>query len=460
MARNYKLQWLASSRRWRKQYQGKQYYFPLNDGETKASSYQRCLREWEAKKVEIDRAEKTATEPWLVELLEKLQQTYRNGQDAARFTRASETLRLVRIADSQSIELPVDEGGSVVAVQTVPPSIRAVRSDLDKYQDDLLLALQSKLDNPTPEHRPWENHEDTPIERTIGALLDRFQKSNRKVDRNRLKTFRKWCDEYQDAGEINGSYCREYYRYIMGRVQAGVWSPCYGKTLFGTFTHFVRWLFGEVEILDHMPRNLKKLRIETPPKQVEVFSVEDVKRYLNAADERLELSLLLMLNCGMTQIDIADLHPSEVDWQAGRIIRKRSKTKQQESVPVCNYRLWPRTFELLQRLRSEDSEGVLLTARGTPLVTRMNGKSRNDSVRLAFRRLMSKLGEKGKKLITFKKTSASLLNSKFGHDVSQLFLGHAPSTVAQKNYIAEERGRLDDPLKWLGQRYSLEDKSG
>jgi hypothetical protein len=43
MATRYKLQWLADSSRWRKQYKGKQYYFPLRPGETKLSSYRRCL---------------------------------------------------------------------------------------------------------------------------------------------------------------------------------------------------------------------------------------------------------------------------------------------------------------------------------------------------------------------------------------------------------------------------------
>jgi len=61
---------------------------------------------------------------------------------------------------------------------------------------------------------------------------------------------------------------------------------------------------------------------------------------------------------------------------------------------------------------------------------------------MAYRRLLNELDEKGKPLLTFKKTSASLLNSEFGHDVSQLFLRHAPRSIAQKHYIAEDARRL------------------
>ena len=67
-----------------------------------------------------------------------------------------------------------------------------------------------------------------------------------------------------------------------------------------------------------------------------------------------------MLNCGMTQRDISDLKDEEVDWNAGRIRRKRSKTANHDNVPVVEYLLWPRTFDLLKEYRS-GGELVLLT---------------------------------------------------------------------------------------------------
>jgi len=454
VARQYKLQWLSASRRWRKQYKGKQYYFPLLDGETKASSHYRCLQEWEAKKVEIDRDSQATTEPWLVSLLQGMQEDHRKNQDSARYVAATETLRLVRFAASNGVELPVDEDGNIIAATQLPAGVLAARQHLDLYQDGLLNALKASLGSPIPQHLPWETIEEQPIERTVGALLDRFQESNLRV-RQRIKTLRRWCDECQDASEINSVYCRRYYDYIVEQVEQGKWTAGYGKVLFAAFTQFVRWLYKEVEILDRLPRNLDDLRIEAPNRQVEVFDIRDVKRYVEAADGRLELYLLLMLNCGMTQIDISDLHPAEVDWDRGRVIRKRSKTKKREGAPVCTYFLWPRTLELLKGFRSGDPKRVLLTKRGTSVATRSNGSNRTDSVQKTYQRFLRQLGEQGKPLRTFKKTSASLINSEFGLDVAQLFLGHAPRSIAQKHYIVEDDHRLEKPLRWLAGQYGL-----
>ena len=50
----YQLTWMPESRRWRKFYRGRKYYFPLRPGETRESSYLRCLRAWLSKKDEVD----------------------------------------------------------------------------------------------------------------------------------------------------------------------------------------------------------------------------------------------------------------------------------------------------------------------------------------------------------------------------------------------------------------------
>ncbi len=77
----------------------------------------------------------------------------------------------------------------------------------------------------------------------------------------------------------------------------------------------------------------------------------------------MKLVLLLMANTGATQVDLSELRDSEAGWQAGRIIRKRSKTAAHENVPVVNYKLRPQTFQLLKKLRT-GGERVLLTEEG------------------------------------------------------------------------------------------------
>ena len=82
------------------------------------------------------------------------------------------------------------------------------------------------------------------------------------------------------------------------------------------------------------------------------MSRSEVQTLIEAAPGQLKLHLLLMLNCGFTQQDVADLGQEEVDWLAGMISRRRSKTGDHVTVPMVSYRLWPETFELLRRFRS------------------------------------------------------------------------------------------------------------
>jgi integrase len=77
------------------------------------------------------------------------------------------------------------------------------------------------------------------------------------------------------------------------------------------------------------------------------------------------LHFLLCLNAGFLASDINDLRRSEVDWSAGTITRRRTKTREHEAAPVVRYKLWPETFGLLKRWRSaDDPEIVLLTQSG------------------------------------------------------------------------------------------------
>jgi integrase len=230
-----------------------------------------------------------------------------------------------------------------------------------------------------------------------------------------------------------------------------------------TVKSFVRWLW-QTEAIDVLPRLLdgrsQLLKIGKAPINVIVFTKEEVVRHLANATGRTRLYILLMLNCGMTQKDIADLRHSEVDWDAGRIIRKRSKTADKENVPVVNYHLWPETLRLLRQERAAKSKDqVLLNSNGSPLWYEeidAEGKYRkNDNVKSAFERLRRKL-KINKPLKCLKKTSATLLrgNERFSALVG-LFLGHAPQSMSDKHYTQVPQALLDQAIRWLGQEYGL-----
>src|SRR4051812_45992741 len=117
-----------------------------------------------------------------------------------------------------------------------------------------------------------------------------------------------------------------------------------------------------------------------------------------------------MANCGFTQQDVSDLHPSEVDWEQGRIRRKRSKTGDHDKVPLVDYLLWPETFALLKRYRSDDPDRVLKTESGKAwvrdVVKEDGSRGRTDAVQSNYRRLIIE-GKQPLKMI--RKASSTLL---------------------------------------------------
>ena len=142
---------------------------------------------------------------------------------------------------------------------------------------------------------------------------------------------------------------------------------------------FVAWLAEKG--LNPAPPNLhsRRHRFGGGAKSIPTIPVEDVRSLVEPSPGQLKLHLLLMLNCGMTQVDIADLQPGEVDWDRGRIARKRSKTAAHEHVPTVEYPLWPNTRGLLRQFGLRDGERALLTESGRPWL-RDGTQGRRESV--------------------------------------------------------------------------------
>src|SRR5208337_356959 len=115
---------------------------------------------------------------------------------------------------------------------------------------------------------------------------------------------------------------------------------------------------------------------------------------LGLATERTRLYLLLMLNTGMTQKDIADLTPIEVNLTHGWIERRRSKTKKSENTPTIKFKLWNTTLELLRKHHSQDDPDRILTNEdGRPLRVdelREDKWISIDNIATAYKRLVAK----------------------------------------------------------------------
>jgi hypothetical protein len=325
----------------------------------------------------------------------------------------------------------------------------------------------------------FRGESDAPPERTVQANVDAWLATRREKveagllapDRHAnvagcLAHFTAFLGEKADIGLIDQDRLDGFYRFCLGKVAAkrmdakAGWSADYARATFAVARTWIRWLW-EKGTLEVPPRNLdsRGFTFGAPAKRVPTWTVEDVRRVIREAPGKLKLCLLLMVNIGATQADVSNLKNEEVRWAEGRVIRKRSKTRDCENVPTVNYKLWPSTFALLERYRSE-GELALRTDSGKPYVRKelVNGKLvKSDNIASNYAHLKRRLKFQ-KPLKQLRKTAASLLESHetYGR-LTSLFLGHSPRSMKDRSYAAPPRELLDEAVTWLGEQLGVAD---
>ena len=274
-----------------------------------------------------------------------------------------------------------------------------------------------------------------------------------------LNHFAEFSNNAMGVDKLNGATLTAYHTTLLEKVGNG-WSSSYTQTYGIACKTFIRWAW-ENELIDNLPRNIssRELSIAVNPQKVRTFSVAEIKMLLDNATERLKLYLLLMVNTGSLQKDIADLQAEEVDWMEGAITRRRSKTGNWENVPVVRYLLWTDTFRLLQKYGKRQGR-VLLNDEGRPLKQEFlrDGKlTKVDNIACSYHRLCDKLKiKKPKPLKLLRKTSPTLLEASPYPQTARHFLGHSPRSVADKHYIAPDQNTFNKAVAWLGEQYGVE----
>lgn len=246
-----------------------------------------------------------------------------------------------------------------------------------------------------------------------------------------------------------GEYCQSYGK--------GEWANKTARsTLIGSRS-FMNWLF-KTKRLSELPTNFDDYRIRKETKTPKVFTDEEMKLILSSADDELNAYILLALNTGANQIDIAELKYAKNDKALGlckgTVRRKRVKTEGHENVPIVRYNLWHRTQQAINKYKCQEGEYVFRTEQGNILVSRTRGEDgklkNNDSLGLRFRRLMERLKIEGKSFKTLRATAASKLgNNKKYRVFGPLFLGQAPDGVYEQHYLNEDCKELNEGVKWL-----------
>ena len=167
--------------------------------------------------------------------------------------------------------------------------------------------------------------------------------------------------------------------------------------------------------------------------EVRTFSVDELKDLHAAANDACRLYMLLALNCGWTQADIATLTAEHLKLKASPpyVHRDRGKTG-----IYGQWTLWPETIAALRTATKgtcrKKGQPLLTTKRGTSLLRQNNG-AKTDIIALAWRRLRVSLDmtDCGMSFKHLWKTASQLVRDVAGKELSDAFLCHSDRTTGR-----------------------------
>lgn len=300
----------------------------------------------------------------------------------------------------------------------------------------------------------------------------------------RLPVFVAWAKPGTHVGTITGTTLTHFYEWLLTQDQ---WNHQVKLNYFKVARQWIRWAWRQDEVeLETLPRNIDSKEfvflvhidedgVSKKTRSEQLWKKSEFKTAMNQLPDDLKLFLLLMLNCGFTDVDVGTLLKREVNLDKGRIIRQRTKTRRHEHPPVVNYKLWPMTIELLRDQWSEHPTLALANRRNNPLyVSKLvseAGKTKEVKWTSIGRRFTYYKNKKPKtkkekklpqkKLMFLRKTGSTKIKSlrKF-MGLDSLYLGHSWANMADKHYNAFDGHiykPLDEAIDWLGKEFDLVD---
>jgi integrase len=210
------------------------------------------------------------------------------------------------------------------------------------------------------------------------------------------------------------------------------------------------------------PPSQKTLRLHRASQGPKLFSAEEVRKLLAAANPTLKAMILLGINCGFGNSDCGHLPLSAVDLDRGVIVYPRPKTGMARRCP-----LWPETVEALREALSKrpvprDPAGVglvFLTIFGLPW-----GKEIDDNpLSKAFGSMLRKLGINGRKRLgfyTLRHTFRTIADEAKDQPAADYIMGHEVPHMSSvyRETISDERLKAvaDHVRAWLFPKEKLQ----
>lgn len=265
-----------------------------------------------------------------------------------------------------------------------------------------------------------------------------------------LNTFTVWAGDNKTTGDLTTSMVQEYHEYLLKEnLQDST-----KRDKWGAFKQLVTWMAEHEYAMIPANLNSRDFNFRVANTTVKTMPTADIKKLINAADDRVKLYLLLMINTGMQQTDIANIVASMLDLNKGTITRKRGKTAHQSNAPTITYKLWDETLRLMKqemRAVSKQFEPLLVSSKGEKLVRRPAEGGRTDRIYNAVKELRKKMGNKAPALPLkyVRKAGATLLGHKFDLVIANHYLADAPSGILSKNYVPPSQAKFDIAIDWL-----------
>jgi integrase len=491
------MSWVKSRKGWMKEYRGRKYAVScrqLGKPETKEDSYLAANAWWTARKAQIDAAYRgVAREPLpLEDVIRPTQPEGLYEGDAEALAQVPEDL-LERIDGDISYTPPERVPGRPGVYRVPQPGDDQQRDLRQAHQRAALDFLYRYLLNRVP--LPPDVTENIPppqlaaLEalrggqaapgRTVAdqaaAWLNgqELRMAAREISPGGYDNKRRWLNKFldfvgrtTDVGLITDDLLERFDAHCLERRakhvegREGGWSDITVDEARGVAREWVGWLADHNVIPRPAWLSRRRRGFRVMPRDIRPWTPAQFQAVLGATyRDEVKLIFLLGANAGMTQKDCTDLKPAEVDWQAGYLERRRSKSAHVGNAPVVRYKLWPTTLALLRKC-NKGGDRVITTRDGTPYVNErfVGGKRvRVDSFHRHFQRVKERLAES---LPDFdgtpkgvRKMSATLLASHptYGRFVAY-FLGHAPRSIADRHYARTDQGLFDEAVTWLGRQ--------
>ena len=282
--------------------------------------------------------------------------------------------------------------------------------------------------------------------------------------------FEQWLGSGVHVKEINGTTLRDFYQHLLGQPFGNIRR----RNLFNAAKQWIRWAWKQDDVeLETLPKamndddlkflaHLNRDGEETEVSEDLLFTPDEVTAMTTGLPLRWRCYVALCLNCGFTQIDLANLRKDQIDLEAGRVIFRRTKTKRHKSAPKVNYKLWPVTIDLLKKTMSDDPVYFFTTKNGNQLRTEelVDGKiKRWDTVGSAWDKMRRRSRVPDKPFKYLRKTGSNWLryHEEFA-SLQQTYLAQAPSSVAGKHYTAypgKPHAFFDRAIDALGEHFGV-----